>query len=240
MRRRHRPTSPYRATRRPRLPRSSGRSSIQTVGTCSTATACASRGSGSGCRQRRRPLRRRPRRPNQCRSLFMAFRVTDPMTRSIRDLPPEPAAGPKRPETHSCPILAVNRILRSRYEITCPFIGISLRLLMPFSEFLRSSYSLTTAYCAEHKIDDTPTETAQSRGEPDEGRRAAPLGRVPALQAWVRGEGRALALRPVQGREPSPRTKQRGERCSHYSALRSILVARAERRADASNSVMSG
>jgi len=36
--------------------------------------------------------------------------------------------------------------LRSRYEITCPFIGISLRLLMPFPEFLRSSYSLTTAY----------------------------------------------------------------------------------------------
>jgi len=38
------------------------------------------------------------------------------------------------------------RVLRSRYEITCPFIGISLRLLMPFPEFLRSSYSLTTAY----------------------------------------------------------------------------------------------
>jgi hypothetical protein len=36
--------------------------------------------------------------------------------------------------------------LRSRYEITCPSIGISLRLLMPFPEFLRSSYSLTTAY----------------------------------------------------------------------------------------------
>jgi len=34
--------------------------------------------------------------------------------------------------------------VRSRYEITCPFIGISLRLLMPFPEFLRSSYSLTT------------------------------------------------------------------------------------------------
>ena len=37
-------------------------------------------------------------------------------------------------------------LLRSRYEITCPFIGISLRLLMPFPEFLRSSYSLTTAH----------------------------------------------------------------------------------------------
>jgi hypothetical protein len=36
--------------------------------------------------------------------------------------------------------------LRSRYEITCPSIGISLRLLMPFPEILRSSYSLTTAY----------------------------------------------------------------------------------------------
>jgi hypothetical protein len=37
------------------------------------------------------------------------------------------------------------QVVRSRYEITCPFIGISLRLLMPFPEFLRSSYSLTTA-----------------------------------------------------------------------------------------------
>ena len=35
--------------------------------------------------------------------------------------------------------------VRSRYEITCPYFGISLRLLMPCAEFLRSSYSLTTA-----------------------------------------------------------------------------------------------
>ena len=57
------------------------------------------------------------------------------------------------------------------------------------------------------KIGDTSTETAQSGGEPDEGRRSAPLGRV-------RGEGRALAVRPVQERGPSPRTEQRGDRCS--------------------------
>ena len=35
--------------------------------------------------------------------------------------------------------------VRSRYEITCPFFEISLRLLMPVPRFLRSSYSLTTA-----------------------------------------------------------------------------------------------
>jgi len=35
--------------------------------------------------------------------------------------------------------------LRSRYEITWPIFVISLRLLMPFPKFLRSSYSLTTA-----------------------------------------------------------------------------------------------
>jgi len=73
----------------------------------------------------------------------------------------------------------------------------------------------TPCYCAVRKIGDTPTGTAQSGGEPDEGRRSAPLGRV-------RGEGRALALRPVHGRGPSPRTKQRGGRCSHDSALRSM------------------
>ena len=73
-------------------------------------------------------------------------------------------------------------------------------------------------YCAARTIGDTPTGTAQSGGEPDEGRRPAPLGRV-------RGEGRALALRPVQGRGPSPRTKQRGGRCSHYSALRSKVAS---------------
>jgi Asp/Glu/Hydantoin racemase len=36
--------------------------------------------------------------------------------------------------------------VRRRYEITCPFFKISLRLLMPFPRFLRSSYSLTRAY----------------------------------------------------------------------------------------------
>ena len=35
-------------------------------------------------------------------------------------------------------------MIRSRYEIACPFFAISLRLLMPFPEFLRSSFSLTT------------------------------------------------------------------------------------------------
>jgi hypothetical protein len=35
--------------------------------------------------------------------------------------------------------------IRSRYEITCLFVVISLRLLMPFPDFLRSNYSLTTA-----------------------------------------------------------------------------------------------
>ena len=53
-------------------------------------------------------------------------------------------------------------------------------------------------YCAVRKIGGSPPGTAQSGGEPDEGRRSAPLGRVPAPQAWVRGE-----------------------QCSHYSALRS-------------------
>jgi hypothetical protein len=33
--------------------------------------------------------------------------------------------------------------VRSRHEMTCPLIGISSRLLLPFPEFLRSSYSLT-------------------------------------------------------------------------------------------------
>jgi hypothetical protein len=53
-------------------------------------------------------------------------------------------------------------------------------------------------YCAVRKIGGSPPGTAQSGGEPDEGRRPAPLGRVPTPQAWVRGE-----------------------QCSHYSALRS-------------------
>ncbi len=34
---------------------------------------------------------------------------------------------------------------------------------------------------------------AQSGGESEEGWRPTPLGRVPATQAWVRGEGRAVA-----------------------------------------------
>ena len=69
-------------------------------------------------------------------------------------------------------------------------------------------------YCAVRKVGDTPNGTAQSGGESDEGRRPAPLG-------GVRGEGRALASHRVQARGPSPRTEQRGGRCSHYSALRS-------------------
>jgi hypothetical protein len=61
--------------------------------------------------------------------------------------------------------------------------------------------------------------TAQSGGESEEGRRPAPLGRVPAPEAWVRGEGRALAAHPVQGRGPSPRTKQPVRMCSQDSGL---------------------
>jgi len=38
------------------------------------------------------------------------------------------------------------------------------------------------SYCAVRKIGDSPSRTAQSGGESDEGRRSAPLGRV-------RGEG---------------------------------------------------
>ena len=45
------------------------------------------------------------------------------------------------------------------------------------------------AYCAVPKIGDSPSRTAQSGGEFEEGRRSAPRGRVPATQAWVRGEG---------------------------------------------------
>ncbi len=55
--------------------------------------------------------------------------------------------------------------------------------------------------------------TAQSGGEPEEGWRSTPLGRVPAPQAWVRGEGERLPL-PVQARRPSPRTKRSGRICS--------------------------
>jgi len=57
-------------------------------------------------------------------------------------------------------------------------------------------------YCAVRKIGGSPPGTAQSGGEPDEGRRPAPLGRVPTPQAWVRGE-----------------------QCSHYSALRSTAAS---------------
>jgi hypothetical protein len=39
---------------------------------------------------------------------------------------------------------------------------------------------------------------------------------------WVREEGRALARCCLQGRGPSPRTEQGGERCSHSSALPSM------------------
>jgi hypothetical protein len=74
-------------------------------------------------------------------------------------------------------------------------------------------------YGAVHKIGDSPPETAQSGGESEEGRRPAPLGRVPAPEAWVRGEGRELAGCLVQGRGPCPRTKQRGRRWCHQSAL---------------------
>ncbi len=74
-------------------------------------------------------------------------------------------------------------------------------------------------YCAVRNIGDSPPGTAQSGGESEEGRRPAPLGRVPAPQAWVRGEGRALAARLVRVRGPSLRTKQRGRTCSQYSAL---------------------
>ena len=45
------------------------------------------------------------------------------------------------------------------------------------------------SYCAVRKIGDSPSRTAQSGGESEEGWRPAPLGRVPATQAWVRGEG---------------------------------------------------
>ena len=44
------------------------------------------------------------------------------------------------------------------------------------------------AYCAVRNIGDSSSRTAQSGGESDEGRRSAPLGRVPATKAWVRGE----------------------------------------------------
>ena len=76
-----------------------------------------------------------------------------------------------------------------------------------------------SAYCAVRKIGGRAPRTAQSGGESEEGGRPALLGRVSATQAWMRGEGWALAAAPVQGRGPSLRTKQRGKRCSHYSAL---------------------
>ncbi len=74
-------------------------------------------------------------------------------------------------------------------------------------------------YCAVHTTGNSPPETAQSGGESEEGRRPAPLGRVPATQAWVRGEGRALVACLVRARGPSPRTKQRERTCSQHSAL---------------------
>ena len=85
--------------------------------------------------------------------------------------------------------------------------------------FMSSSYSSIISrvirnYCAVRKIGDTSIGTAQSGGEPERGG-------GPPLSVGVRGEGRALALCRVQERGPSPRTEQRGGRCSHYSALRS-------------------
>jgi hypothetical protein len=61
-------------------------------------------------------------------------------------------------------------------------------------------------------IGDSPSRTAQSGGESEEGRRPAPLGRA-------RGEGRGLAACLVRVRGPSPRTKQREPMCSQDSAL---------------------
>jgi hypothetical protein len=55
-------------------------------------------------------------------------------------------------------------------------------------------------YCAVRKIGDRSPGTAQSGGESEEGRRPAPLGRVPAPEAWVRGEGRGLAACPASPR----------------------------------------
>jgi hypothetical protein len=56
--------------------------------------------------------------------------------------------------------------------------------------------------CAVRKIGDIPSRTAQAGGESEEGRRPAPLGRVPIPRpaGWVRGEGRALARRPARAR----------------------------------------
>jgi len=48
----------------------------------------------------------------------------------------------------------------------------------------------TMIYCAVRKIGDSPSRTAQSGGESEEGRRPAPLGRA-------RGEGRGLAACPA-------------------------------------------
>jgi hypothetical protein len=59
--------------------------------------------------------------------------------------------------------------------------------------------------CAGRRTGDGHHRTAQAGGESEEGRRPAPLGRV-------RGEGRALAACPLQGRGPSLRTKQRERR----------------------------
>jgi hypothetical protein len=47
---------------------------------------------------------------------------------------------------------------------------------------LRALGGKPPTYCAMRKIGDSPSRTAQSGGESEEGRRAAPLGRV-------RGEG---------------------------------------------------
>ena len=60
--------------------------------------------------------------------------------------------------------------VRSRYEITCPFIGVSLRLLMPCPECLRSNYSLATAYRRKR----TPGHCPGSSG-------------IPPIFGWHRG-----------------------------------------------------
>ncbi len=54
---------------------------------------------------------------------------------------------------------------------------------------LRALGGKPPTYCAVRKIGDSPSRTAQSGRESEEGRRPAPLGRVPATKGWVRGEG---------------------------------------------------
>ena len=50
------------------------------------------------------------------------------------------------------------------------------------TSYLFPTARLVRNYCAVRKTGDSPSRTAQSGGEPEEGRRSAPLGRV-------RGEG---------------------------------------------------